>query len=73
MAKQTDPTEELRAYIALLEETNYQLILVLKKTVELLRQSTSELPNEKFWSDMIRDFERVIALGEKRIVKRNEH
>lgn len=65
MKKDSDPTEKLFNYIALLEETNTQLTATLKKCYKLLKEFSVDVPDPAGWNEMLRDLEGVIEVGER--------
>ena len=54
-------------YIALLESTNEQLVITLKRCVQLLAEFKSSVHDPKGWQEMLDVFQETIKVG-KRIV-----
>jgi len=70
LKKKEYPTQKLFEYITQLEKTNDQLLLTLKKCVKLLRESTPNVSDPDGWREMIRGFDKVIAMGGKTVGKK---
>jgi hypothetical protein len=60
-----DPAQELFEYIALLENTNEELVKTLKKCVEVLTKFKSSVPNPEGWQEMLDIFQETIKVGER--------
>lgn len=67
MKEDPDPTERLFSYIALLEETNHQLMVALKKCHTLLSEFTPQVPNPESWKAMLKDLHGVIEAARKSV------
>ena len=65
-----DPAQKLFEYIALLENTNEELVKTLKKCVEVLTEFKSSVPNPEGWQEMLDVFQETVKAGE-RIVGEN--
>ncbi len=48
-----DPAQKLFNYIAALENTNEELVKTLKKSVELLTEFKSSVPDPRGWQEML--------------------
>jgi len=60
-------------YIVALEETNKQLVISLKLCVELLSTLQPEVPDQKKWQNMLKEFEKIIRVGENIVEKKTFH
>ena len=56
-------------YIALLEKTNEELVKTLKKSVALLTEFKSSVPNPDGWQRMLDTFQETIRVGERIVEK----
>jgi len=64
---------KMMEYFVALEETNKQLVTSLKLCVELLSTLQPEVPDQQKWQSMLKEFERIIEVGEKLVDKRTFH
>ena len=71
MAKESE--QKMFAYIDALEKTNKQLVISLKLCVELLSTLQPEVPDQKKWQSMLKEFEKIIEVGEKLVDKETFH
>ena len=68
-----DPTQKLFNYIALLENTNKELVKTLKKCVEVLTEFKSSVPNPEGWQEMLDVFKETIKAGERIVGEKTLH
>ena len=68
-----DATQKLFEYIALLENTNEQLVKTLSYCVKLLNEFTPSVPDQKGWEKMLNSFQEVITVSEKTLEKKTIH
>jgi hypothetical protein len=68
-----DATQKLFAYIALLEETNEQLVTTLNMCVELLSQFNSTVPDPKSWQEMLDAFNDILKAAQRTIEQKTFH
>ena len=71
MAKESE--QKMFAYIDALEKTNKQLVISLKLCVELLSTMRPEAPDQQKWQSMLKEFEQIVAVGEKIVEKKTFH
>ncbi len=60
-----DPAQKLFEYIALLENTNEELVKTLKKCVEVLTQFKPSVPDPQGWQEMLDVFQETIKVGDR--------
>ena len=60
-------------YIVALEATNKQLVKSLKLCVEVLSTMQPDVPDQEKWKSMLKEFETIIAVGEKVVHKKTLH
>jgi len=65
--------QKMLEYIVALEKTNKQLVTSLKLCVELLSTLQPEVPDQQKWQSMLKEFEKIIEVGEKLVDKRTFH
>ncbi len=63
MSKELD--QKIFNYIALLEDTNKELVKTLKKSVELLTQVKPSVRDPQRWQEMLDVFQKTIKVGER--------
>ena len=64
--KPKKPTrEQLIEYIQALEAGNKQLVITLKRCLELLANVPPEVADNKKWKGMLDDFNKVVKIGER--------
>ena len=68
-----DPTQKLSEYIALLEDTNKELVETLKKCVVLLTHFKSSVPHPPGWREMLDVFQKTIKVGERVVEEKTLH
>ena len=68
-----DPIQKLFKYIALLENTNEELVKTLKYCVALLTQFKSSVPDPKGWQKMLDTFQKIIKVAETTVEKKTIH
>lgn len=68
-----DQTRKLFEHIALLENTNKELVNTLKKCVEVLTQLKSSAPDPQGWQEMLDVFQETIRVGERVVGNRTIH
>jgi hypothetical protein len=68
-----DQTRKLFEHIALLENTNKELVKTLKQCVELLSQFKSFVPDPQGWQEILDVFRETIKVGERVIGNRTIH
>ena len=68
-----DPTQKLFKYIALLENTNEELVKTLKYCVTLLTRFKSSVPDPKGWQKMLDTFQEIIKVAETTVEKKTIH
>jgi hypothetical protein len=68
-----DATQKLFAYIALLEETNEQLVTTLKMCVELLSQFNSTVFDPESWQEMLDAFNDILKAAQRTIEQKTLH
>ena len=61
------------AYIDALEATNEQLVIALKRCVEIFVQLKKNTPDPEGWQAMLDDFEKIIGVGEELYEKKTFH
>lgn len=61
----TEKEKRLFNYIATLEDVNHQLILALKKCVDVLAQFKGLVPHPHSWQEMLGLFEATIKEGQR--------
>jgi hypothetical protein len=64
---------KMMEYIVALEATNKQLVTSLKLCVELLSSMQPNVPDQNKWQSMLKEFEKIIAVGEKLVGKKTIH
>ena len=69
----TDKEQAIFNYIAALEDVNDQLLISLKKCVELLTQFKLFVPDPDGWQEMLDLFEATIREGERVATEKNLH
>ena len=65
--------QKMLEYIVALEKTNKQLVASLKLCLELLSTLQPEVPDQQKWQSMLKEFEKIIEVGEKLVDKRTFH
>ena len=60
-------------YITASEKTNKQLVTSLKLCVEVLTAVQPEVPDQEKWQDMLKEFEKIVAVSERITEKRTFH
>jgi hypothetical protein len=65
--------EDMIDYIEALEATNDQLVIALKKCMELLADVKHPQAKQPGWKSMMEDFEELVRLGERVIKKETLH
>jgi hypothetical protein len=65
--------KKMLEYIVALEGANKQLVTSLKLCVELLSSLQPEVPDQQKWQNMLKEFETIIAVGEKLVDKKTFH
>ena len=63
MSKELD--QKLFNYIALLENTNEELVITLKRCVQLLAEFKPSVHDPKGWQEMLDVFQETIKVGER--------
>lgn len=58
-------TEKMIEYIHALEAGNKQLVIALKRCLELLANVPPEVADEAKWKSMLDDFNKVVKIGER--------
>ena len=71
MRKETE--QKMLKYIDALGKTNRQFVIALKLCVELLSTMHPEVPDQKKSQSMLKEFETIIAVGEKVVHKKTLH
>jgi hypothetical protein len=72
--KNMKPTpEQTTEYIQALEAVNKQLVISLKRCLELLANVPPEVADKDKWKDMLDDFNKIVAVGEKVTMDRTLH
>ena len=69
----TEPSRKMLEYITALEQTNKQLVTSLKLCVELLSTLPLDVPDQQKWQDMLKEFEKIVAVSEKIVEKKTLH
>lgn len=59
-----DPTQKLLEYISLLEHVNEQLVMALKRCVEILTDIKPSVSDPDGWQEMLDTFQEIIRVGE---------
>ena len=57
-------TDKLLAYTRSLEAANMQLVIALKRSVEVLAKVEHPCAKDQTWQNMFEDFEKIIEVGE---------
>jgi len=65
--------QKMLEYITALEGANKQLVISLKLCIELLSAMQPEAPDQQKWQSMLKEFETIIAVGEKLVDKKTFH
>jgi len=65
--------QKIYNYIALLENTNEELVKTLKKCVELLTEFKSSVPDPQSWQEMLDVFQEAIKVGERIVGGKTVH
>ena len=68
-----DQQQKMLEYVDGLEKTNKQLVISLKLCVELLSSMRPEVPDQQKWQSMLKEFEHIVAVGEKIVEKKTFH
>jgi hypothetical protein len=68
-----DQQQKMFEYIDALEKTNKQLVISLKACVELLTAMQPDVPDQEKWQSMLKEFEKIITVGEKIVEKKTYH
>ena len=71
MRKETE--QKMLKYIDALGKTNRQFVIALKLCVELLSTMQPEVPDQKKWQSILKEFEKTIAVGENVVHKKTLH
>ena len=74
VCKNMKPTPEQTAeYIKALEAVNKQLVYSLKQCLKLLANVPPEVADKEKWKDLLEDFNKILAIGEKVTMDRTLH
>jgi len=68
-----DQQHKMFEYIDALEKTNKQLVISSKLCVELLSTMRPDAPDQQKWQSMLKEFEKIITVGEKIVEKKTYH
>ena len=68
-----DQQQKMFEYVDALEKTNKQLVISLKRCVELLSTMRPHVPDQQKWQGMLKEFEKIITVGEKIVEKKTYH
>ncbi len=68
-----DQQQKMLEYIDALEKTNKQLVISLKLCVELLSTMQTDIPDQQKWQSMLKEFKKIITVGEKIVEKKAYH
>jgi len=68
-----DQQRKMYEYIDALEKTNKQLVISLKLCVELLSTMRPDVPEQEKWQSMLKEFGKIITVGEKIVEKKTYH
>ena len=68
-----DRSEKIFSYIAVLGDVNDQLVISLKKCVELLVQFKDFVPDPAGWQEMLDVFEATIGVGQRVVEEKTLH
>ena len=68
-----DQQQKMLEYIDALEKTNKQLVISLKLCVELLNTMQPDILDQQKWQSMLKEFEKIITVGEKIVEKKTFH
>ncbi len=68
-----DLYQKMLAYIDALENTNEQLVIALKRCVEIFAQLKKNTPDPEGWQSMLDEFEKIIKVGEVLYEKKTFH
>lgn len=58
-------TEKMIEYIQALEAGNKQLVIALKRCLELLANLPLEVADKETWKGMLDDFNKIVKIGER--------
>lgn len=58
-------TEKMIEYIHALEGANKQLVITLKRCLEILANVPPEVADETKWKSMLDNFNKIVKIGEK--------
>jgi len=65
--------EQMTAYIQALETGNKQLVIAVKRCLELLANVPPEVADKNKWKDMLDDFNKVVKIGKKITIDKSLH
>ena len=65
--------EKMIEYIQALEAANKQLVISLKRCLELLANVQPEVADKDKWKSMLDDFNKIVKIGEKVTMNRTLH
>ena len=65
--------EKMIEYIQALEAANKQLVISLKRCLELLANVPPEVADKDKWKSMLDDFNKIVKIGEKVTMNRTLH
>lgn len=68
-----DPVAKLYRYIHILEQTNDELLNIVKQCVSVLEELTPSVPDPSGWKDMLMKFQLVIRAGERVTLQKTLH
>jgi hypothetical protein len=68
-----DQQQKMFEYIDALEKTNKQLVFSLKLYVELLSIMRPDVQDHQKWQSMLKEFAKIITVGEKIGEKKTYH
>ena len=68
-----DAEQEMLEYMVALEKTNEQFVKPLKLCVEVLTSMQPNAPDQEKWQSMLKEFEKIITVGEKIVEKKIYH
>lgn len=65
--------EKMIEYVKAVEVANKQLVISLKRCLELLANVPSEVADKDKWKEMLDDFNKIVKVGEKVIMNKSLH
>lgn len=66
-------TNDMINYIEALEAANDQLVIALKRCLELLANVPPEVADKEAWQSMMEDFNKLVKVGERIISNKTLH